>query len=201
MSTTLTLDRLLTAVVGDPSQPTSAATDRQLLDGLRARDPLACRELLVRYGARLYRIVHASHRDRDLAEDVVQETFIRAMRAADTLREEASLFAWLVQIAHRVAIDLFRRDRRLSHEEVELVSRERPDTSAEAAESSGRVRAALDRLKPGARELIVLRYYAGFSVAEMARVQEKSETAVRKELQRARDRLRKILGGAWEGDV
>jgi RNA polymerase sigma-70 factor, ECF subfamily len=185
-------------VTSPAEQRPADESDRALLTRVAGGDALACRELLGRYGQRLYRIVLASHRDPDLAEDIVQETFIRAVRAAATLREETSLFAWLAQIAHRVAIDFYRKNKRLVREVVDTAdARPRPDADLEASEAAGRVRLALARLKPDVREVVVLRYYGGFSVAELARVLGKSEVAVRKELQRARERLRKLLGTAF----
>src|SRR5215831_9246129 len=134
--------------------------DRALLFRARDGDEKACRELLERHGQRLLSVVIATQGDPAMAEDVVQETFIRAIREADKLREEASMFPWLVKIALRAGIDYRRKVR---------------------------------------REMIVLRYFASFSTHELALVFQKSEAAIRKDLQRARGRTRKLLAHMFGG--
>ena len=179
-----------------------AEADGALLRRAKKGDEAACRELLDRHGGRLMGVVQKAHRDLDQTEDIVQETFVRAIQEADRLRSDGALFPWLVRIALNVAVDLRRRTQR------ETVTDQLPEmcTSVEAGadhhiqrvEDANRVNRALARLKPRARELLVLRYFAGMSVAELAEVFDKSDVAIRKELQRARDQLRRQLV-AWFG--
>lgn len=156
----------------------------------------AARELLERYGHRLLSIVEAAHGDLGMSEDIVQEAFIRGIQQGHQLREEASMFPWLVRIALRVAIDFRRKVRReTSFELVPEIPDESagPEGHAQAAQDAARVKRALESLEPYRRELMILRYFASFSVAELAEVFDKSETAVRKDLQRARNDLRREL--------
>src|SRR5262249_7114525 len=119
-----------------------AEGDRALLTLARSGDEKACRELIDRHGARLLQIVRAAHGDLGLAEDVVQETFIRALAQAEQLREESSMVPWLVRIALRVAIDHRRKVRRetLTDQALEVPSERElsPDRSLAAAEDSRR---------------------------------------------------------------
>jgi RNA polymerase sigma-70 factor, ECF subfamily len=173
-------------------------TDGDLLQRAGHNDETACRELLDRYGPRLYGIVEAAHGDLHAAEDIVQEAFIRAIQQRAQLRSESSLFPWIVRIALRVAIDLRRKTKRETlvgeDPEVETAPENGPDRGLEVAEDVAQVKAALAELKPYPRELLVLRYFSGFSVAELADVYDKSEVAIRKDLQRARDAMRVSLG-------
>ncbi len=180
-----------------------AEGDRALLFRARDGDEKACRELLDRHGQRLLSVVVATQGDPAIAEDVVQETFIRAIREADKLREEASVFPWLVKIALRAGIDYRRKIRRETLTDVVFDVPDAvdlgPEMRAARSEDSRAVERALMQMKPYPRELIVLRYFASFSTQELAAVFGKSEAAIRKDLQRARDRARKILSKAFGG--
>lgn len=185
--------------------PVGVEGDRTLLGRAHSGDEAACREILARHGQRLLDVVHATHGELGVSEDIVQETFIRAIAKADRLREEASMFPWLVQIAIRVGLDYRRKVRKETLTDVfaDLPSPKdaAPDNQLAAAEDSERVRRALSRLKDYPRELIVLRYFASFSIAEIAAVFGKSEPAIRKDLQRARERVKRLLGGFFDGEV
>lgn len=176
---------------------TQALEDRSLLDAAGAGDEAACKELLARYGARLLAVVRATHGDLALDDDIVQEAFIRAIRQGGQLKEASSLFPWLVRIALRVAIDHRRRRRRETLISVWPDTAEAPGPGPHeqlaASEDAAQVKRALAKLKSYPRELLVLRYFTGFSVAELAEVFNKSDVAIRKDLQRARDQMRKHL--------
>lgn len=180
-----------------------ARPDLELLELAGRRDEGACRELLDRYGPRLLGIVQAAHGDLSAGEDVVQEAFLRAIQQRGQLRQEASFFPWLVRIALRVAIDLRRKTKRetLVGEDLEQDAGPEagPDQRLHEAEDVAQVKAALAQLRAYPRELLVLRYFNGFSVAELADVYEKSEVAIRKDLQRARDAMRDHLADWFRG--
>ena len=65
----------------------------------------ATQELMRRHGDRLFRIVSLRFPSRSIAEDIVQETYLRAMAEVSGLREEQSFFAWLVRISIRTGLD------------------------------------------------------------------------------------------------
>src|SRR5215831_13730349 len=130
--------------------------DRALLFRARDGDEKACRELLERHGQRLLSVVIATQGDPAMAEDVVQETFIRAIREADKLREEASMFPWLVKIALRAGIDYRRKVRRETLSDAVFDVPDAvdlgPEMRAARSEDSRAVERALMQLKPYARE-------------------------------------------------
>jgi RNA polymerase sigma-70 factor, ECF subfamily len=75
-------------------------------------DPEAVRELYERYGRAVFTVAFRSLNDRGLAEEAVQQTFLQAWRAAGTFDPERDPAPWLYAIARRVAVDLYRRERR-----------------------------------------------------------------------------------------
>lgn len=178
-----------------------ALGDRALLLAARDGDGAACRELLTRHAVRLHELVRAAHPELGLADDVVQETFLRAFAEADRLREEASTFAWLVRIALRLAIDARRKHRREVLDDGAAsarADRRAPSEKGLDTEDVRSVRAALEGLDDYRRELVVLRYYGSFSTLELAELFEKSEVAIRKDLERARAKLKVALEGEGE---
>lgn len=176
--------------------------DGALLTRAAQGDELACRELLERYGTRLLSVVETAHGDLGLGEDVVQEAFLRAIKKSDQLKDQQAFFPWLVRIALRVAID-FRRRRKEealpdAFSEVAATDEPSPDARYSASEDAALVQRALSAMKPYPRELLTLRYFTHLSVAELAEVFDKSEAAIRKDLQRARAQMKKQLAPWFE---
>lgn len=183
-----------------PDVPEDAPADAEMLRRANAGDEASARVLVARYGPRLGRIVEAAYGDRGLAEDVVQETFLRAIDQAHQLRDDAGLLAWLVRIALRLAADSKRKRRRetLPGELPDHASASSPEGTLAAAQDALAVRAALDKLSERWRTLLVLRYFSGFSTQEIAEITGKKEPAIRKDLERARARMKKLLARWFE---
>ena len=133
--------------------------------------------------------------DRHLAEDVVQETFIKVMRSLDTYRGDGPIAAWLYRIGYREAITVSRRRREtpLAPDEM-LETGDRPITSVEdavlASELTRRLDAAIASLAEPLRSAFVLRDIEQLSTAEVAQTLDVSESAVKMRLARARQALR-----------
>jgi RNA polymerase sigma-70 factor, ECF subfamily len=134
-------------------------------------------------------------RDRAAAEDVTALAFERAYRKRQSFREErGSRRAWLFGIARNAALDELRRRARiapLTAEPVDELVAETPLETVEAALRRAGLRSALASLDRRERELIALKFHAGLSNAEIARVIRTSETNVGTRLHRAITRLRK----------
>jgi RNA polymerase sigma-70 factor, ECF subfamily len=133
-------------------------------------------------------------RDRAAAEDVTAATFERAYRRQATFDPKRGTHrAWLFGIARNAALDELRRRKRNA---ALLADPEDPASAAaeadeEAAVRRAAVRAALEQLDPRERELIALKFHAGFSNAEIARVLGVSESNAGTRVHRAVTRLRK----------
>lgn len=187
------------------AQPDLASLeDGELLRRAARGDEGACRILLSRHGPRLMGVLEASGRSAVQAEDVVQETFLRAFSRADQLRDDARLFPWLVRIGLRVAVDLERKTRREACVEAPALDATDPDADpirdVEVAQTGQMVTDAVARLPEHPRRLVQMRYFAHLSTAELAEVFDKSEVAIRKDLQRARAQLKEILQPWLEED-
>lgn len=149
------------------------------------------------YAPAVYRLAFARTGRRADAEGVMQEVFLRLVKAKPVFDSEAHAKAWLLRVAANCANDLFRMSRR---------KREEPlteDLPAPEGPEEGSVTAAVLSLPTRYRIPIHLYYYEGFSVAEIAKLLKKSEGTVKSRLFRARNMLREQLkeGEHNEGQI
>lgn len=146
----------------------------------------------------LYRYAYWMCRNRVQAEELVQETFLRAWRGIDSLREADSAKAWLFTIFRREYARQFER-KRLEIRDIEDMA-ELPlanpgfDTSTEAFV----LRRALARLPEDYREPLIMQVLGGFSCEEIAEALGISSSAVMTRLFRSRKQMREILDGDAE---
>lgn len=148
------------------------------------KDPGA---LARRYAPAVYRLAYARTGSRADAEDVMQETFLRLIKAGPDFADEAHAKAWLLRVAANCANDLFRLPWRRREEPLEegMSAPEKPETR-DVAE-------AVLALPAKYRIPIHLYYFEGYSVAEIAQITGKSEGTVKSRLFRARALLRDTL--------
>jgi RNA polymerase sigma-70 factor, ECF subfamily len=133
-------------------------------------------------------------RDRALAEDVVQETMLRAWKARDSLKDEAAAKPWLLTIIRREYARSFERKRFPTVDVDELIAREEPLLAASEDESLSEVRAALFKLPEEYREPLVMQVLMGYTTAQIAAELDLSSAAVLTRLFRARKQLRALCG-------
>jgi len=145
----------------------------------------------------VFRFVLWLSRSHPVAEEVVQETFLRAWRSLDSLKDGESAKSWLLTIARREHARLYERKRHPTVDIDELAASE----SGALAEKHERdpdevqdVRKAIMELEPEHREPLVLQVMMGYSTEEIARQLGINEGAVSTRLFRARNRLRARLG-------
>lgn len=152
----------------------------------------AVRAMVVEHGPAVYRIALSIVRDPALAEDVAQETFIKAWRARDTYRGDAPLRHWLLRIAHNVAVSTLRTLREETQDPHTL-----PEQHAAGAESVVEnriaIHEALDRLDELSRSIVVLREVEGLTYAEIGDVLDLSLPTVKTRLFRARLTLKTMM--------
>ena len=143
----------------------------------------------------LLRYARTIVRDGQLAEDLVQDTLLRALQRTDTFRGEASLATWLHRILHNLAVDRFRADREDATEDIEREVEERwhdrsytvdAATVVERAETREELEDALVRLPVIYRTAVVLHDAEGMTVAEIADVQDVGLPAAKARLRRGR---------------
>jgi RNA polymerase sigma-70 factor (ECF subfamily) len=158
---------LPSAVPAKPEQTLSAR--------LQARDPEAMAELYDLYGGIAYRLILRIVRDEGIAEDLVQETFVRVWNRCGAFdSERGALGSWLVAVARNCALDYLRsRSRRLessmsaSETEHPMLFADRSGTGEEY-DAARQVRRAIDELGSRQREAIELAYFEGLSQTEVA---------------------------------
>ncbi len=142
----------------------------------------------------LYRYAFMLCRNKAMAEDLVQETFMRAWRFLDSLRDEKKAKSWLMTTLRREFARQFERYRP-PFADVELDQIAGSDgVNPEVWE----VRRGLARLPDKYREVLVLQVIGGYSGAEMAEMLELPRATVNTRLFRARQQLRKLLDGTAE---
>jgi RNA polymerase sigma-70 factor (ECF subfamily) len=175
----------------------------------QGREP-AYRELIRRYERPVFSLVFRMVRDRETAEDLSQETFIKVLNHIDRYRPEFKFSSWLFKIANNVAIDHLRK-RQLdtvsmdgspgaaSAAEVEATSfdvvegGESALDELEAKELGSAIERAIARLRPEYRSCIMLRHVEGRSYEEIAATLDLPLGTVKTYIHRARHELRDAL--------
>ncbi len=165
-------------------------------------DPAQALERLMElYGTTILRLAYTFLRDRQMAEDVAQEVFLRAFRSWPGFRGDSSPRTWLSRITINLCRDHLRRaGKTLLLEDLAPGGANEPhtpDTEELAVRSleRGAIIKAVESLPAGIREVVYLYYYFDFSTAEIARMLEVPEGTVRSRLARSRAHLRRLLGG------
>jgi RNA polymerase sigma-70 factor (ECF subfamily) len=133
-------------------------------------------------------------RDRALAEDVVQESMLRAWKAQDSLLDEDAAKPWLLTIIRREYARTFERKRFATIDVDDLVAKEEPMLAAAEEQGIDDIRVALLKLPDEYREPLILQVLMGYSTAEIARELNLSGPAVLTRLCRARQQLRAACG-------
>jgi RNA polymerase sigma-70 factor, ECF subfamily len=150
------------------ARTTNTALDPALLAAFRRGDDEGVRAVYERYSGPVFVVAHGVLGNRDLAADATQETFVRAWRAAGRYEPGRELGPWLFTIARRVAIDIWRRQRRISPHPVEDDAVVSSPPELDSIWEAYQVRAAVDRLPTDEREVVRLCHFAQLSHAEVA---------------------------------
>jgi len=143
----------------------------------------------------LFRFAFWLSRDRAVAEDVVQETLLRAWRAMDDLRDVQAARQWLLTIARREHARLYERKRLPTVDVDDLIAREELLLAAPDDTELQDLRRALLQLEDSYREPLMLQVLLGYSTEEIAQHMGLNVGAVLTRLFRARHQLRQILAG------
>ncbi len=138
----------------------------------RAGDPDAVRAVFREYGRLVYAVALRATSSPDVAEEVVQQTFVKAWRAAASFDESRELGPWLATIARRTAIDLHRREARRIADRLDDVDAGYAAVvdlpRVERSEEVWAVRQAIDELPPDEREVVRLQHLGELSHTEIA---------------------------------
>ena len=183
-----------------PQNTPSAREDRHLVTRIQSGDRQAFTELLDIYEARVYRLAFRFTGTVSDAEDVTQEIFLGVYKSLGSFKGHSALGTWIYRIAMNHCLE-FRRKRRLDSipydEELTLASRDwrdDPEQSARKGELSDRVEAALQRLSPQHRDVIILHELQGLTYQEVASALNVPVGTVKSRLSNAFRKLRDLLG-------
>jgi len=175
-------------------------TDARLVETVRAGDRDAYRVLVERYQRKLCRLAWRFVHDRQLAEDMAQEAFLRAYRRLADFDASRRFGPWLMRIAMNLCLDRVRYNRRRAQEipadRAAAVADEADGVveSLSRSELQRQVRDAVDRLPLKYRTVLILRDLEGLSCSEVAAIVRRREGTVRWRLSRAREMFRCL----WE---
>lgn len=183
--------------------------DTELVRRSREGDPDAFRDLVLRHHPRIFNLIYNMVRDRDDADDLAQEVFIKAFRSLSGFNGDARVYTWLYRIAVNRCLDWLKGRGR--HPEVPLDRVEggaafRNTGSADAGVSQQELGRALEQalltLPPDHRAVVTLREMDGLSYEEIAEVMDCSVGTVKSRLFRARLQLQRLLAEVhedWKG--
>ncbi|NKC13154.1 MAG: sigma-70 family RNA polymerase sigma factor [Gammaproteobacteria bacterium] len=149
------------------------------------------------YSSDLFRYAYWLCKSRQLAEDLVQETFLRAWRFLDSLKDEGKAKSWLITTLRREHARHYEKARPdLSKVDLDTL----PDTDVQSRSDNDTmaVREAIGQLEDSYREPLVLQVLWGYSGEEIADMLDMPRATVNTRLFRARQQLRKVLGGDSE---
>lgn len=199
---------------GGPSDAEGLA-DREVVVYAAGGEEWAFRELVRRYERPVFSLLVRMVRDRELAEDLAQETFVKVFNAIDSYNPAYKFSSWIFKIANNTAIDVLRRKEpdflalegaphAVTAAEAEATAlqlsapTESPLDELEARELGSMIETAIARLRPEYRSCILLRHVEGRPYEEIAEILDLPLGTVKTYIHRARNELRVLLRSAKE---
>ena len=174
-------------------------SDQELMKIVQAGDLSPASEIYDRYSGRIFNFAYRFLRNREAAEDGVQEVFMKVMKHANQFKSEAKFSTWLYSITANWCRDYLRKadNKRKESEAVLLTipaSREySPERRAEHRENEDRIQRALTNLNEQQRMAILLSRYQGLSYVEIAQICGCSEGAIKTRVFRGMEILKQLL--------
>jgi RNA polymerase sigma-70 factor (ECF subfamily) len=177
----------------DPLLPNEEA---EWIRAAQSGDREAFAHLLKRYWDRLYRWLYHLTRDRHTAEDLTQETFLKALGAMQSFRAGSNFRAWIFRIGHNNFVNQKRSERRTKHqlpEDAAAPEFDGAETATENREALEVVKKAVAELPADFRSALLLRVEEGLSFREVAKILGTTEETARWRVFKARQKLLKVL--------
>ena len=165
--------------------------DKKLVASCRNGDKSAYAGLVKAYSGRVFAICLGTLDNTHDAEDIGQQTLLKAFTGIKQLRDDKQFGAWIARIAKNLCIDLIRRQRHTKNYIVEPTT-DGQSSSKEYPELEG----ALAKLPQDSRLVLMLYYFDGRSTKNIAETLELNEATVHTRISRARNQLRRLLEAA-----
>jgi RNA polymerase sigma-70 factor (ECF subfamily) len=162
----------------------------------QAGDRSAFAQLVDRYWDRLYRWLYHLTRDRHAAEDLTQETFLRALAAVKSFRPGSNFRAWVFRIGHNNFVNQKRAEKRTKQplpDDAAAPAVGSPEATVENREALETVNRAIAELSADFRSALLLHVQEGLSYREVAKVLSTTEETARWRVFKARQKLMKVL--------
>ena len=168
-----------------------------LITAMAPSEEVDIASLAVAHSATLYKVAHAILRDPDGARDVVQDVFVRVLKHRSRLNSISDHRVWLVRIAWNLALDRKKRKRadQMDARFADQIVANQPaaERMLEDAQRYQIVLTAIDRLPKLEKQALLLATVEEIGIEEISRVMERTESAVRGLVHRARARLQREL--------
>jgi|WetSurMetagenome_2_1015567.scaffolds.fasta_scaffold360401_2 RNA polymerase sigma-70 factor, ECF subfamily len=175
--------------------------DQELVNLALQGDERAFEKLVDKYKKRVYYLAYRMTRDHDSADELAQESFVKAYRALGSFKAGYNFYTWIYRICVNLSINFLKREKHtISVEllrEMDLLPEGRSELDQLermiASEQAGIVRRAIETLPPEQKSAFILKTYENMSYEQMAEVMECSIGTVMSRLFRARQKLRRAL--------
>lgn len=146
------------------------------------------------YFTTVYRYILAISRDPDLAEEVTQETFVKALRKISDFRGDCEIRVWLCQIAKNEYFQHLKKQKKREATEADLIMQEEsPEKKILSKELSFRIQKILHDMEEPYKEVFYMRTYGEMSFKEIALLFDRQETWARVTYYRARKKIMEVL--------
>ncbi len=149
--------------------------------------------LIQQHQAKLYSFIYRYTRNRQDAEDLTQDTFVKAFKNFHRYDSKYAFASWLYTIGRRTVHNHYRSAKRTEPMEFDIADESvRPDGAAENSDTKNSVWETVKRLKKEHQEVLILKYIEDLSIIEIGQVLGKSQSNIKILLFRARNQLKKI---------
>lgn len=182
----------------EASERSVPETDEQLVVRWQAGQAEAGTVLLQRYENILMRYFRS--RSAAAPEDLVQQTWLVCLQNIRRLRDPSKFGAFLLGVARNISLEQHRKRKANTHGELDREPKDQSDTPSRVAslrEERSQLLSALKSLAPECEMAVVLHYWSGLSVAEIARMQGVAEGTIKARLARSRQQLKRRLGALF----
>lgn len=167
--------------------------ERLLIKNLKQGREDAYRQLVEEYGNKLLKTCCLILKDREEAEDVVQETFIRVFNKIDTFKEKSGLYTWIYAIALNLSRDRMRMKQDMLELKDELIGNNDLEAQVEMNIDKELLRKEIFEMNSLYREVLVLFYFEELSIKEISNLLNEKEGTIKSKLFRGRNILKESL--------
>ena len=176
-------------------------SDKRLIERIRQGEKGAWEVLAERYYEEVFRYCWYRTGNESVAADCTQETFLHIFQGLAGYVDENKFRAWVFRIASNACVDYFRKNKAFCVEDEVLAARGMEDRALRQAEDACYVEKALLGLTPAQREVVVLKFYHGFKIREIAELLNISLPAAKARLKQGMDRLKEMAKMQEDGKI